>query len=89
MPPTNHWWYWLGSWDVTTRSGTHPRYRIFQDVSVTKGRVKGSKELEADLETGRVSHHRGTLTIKSAAVDDGRQIREYLYLSDHPKSGHT
>ena len=85
MPPTSHWWYWLGSWDVTTRSGTHPWYKIFQDVSVTKGRVKGSRELEADLETGRVSHHRGTLTIKSAAVNDGRQIREYLYESDIEK----
>jgi dolichyl-diphosphooligosaccharide--protein glycosyltransferase len=82
MPTTSRWWYWLGSWNVKTRSGTHPKSRIFQDVSVTDNRVKGSRELEVDLETGRVSHRRGTLTLKSAAVDDGRQIRKHLYESD-------
>jgi len=42
---TAYWWYWFGTWDIAASSGTHPRFKPCERITVDKKSIRGSKGL--------------------------------------------
>jgi hypothetical protein len=72
-----YWWFWFGSWDIKSRSGTHPGYELFGNVSVSGTQVTGSGGLVVELGNGLVSYRDQQVRIGSAAINYGLKTRKY------------
>ncbi len=49
---TAYWWYWFGSWDAASRSGTHPQFRPYEQISFDRATVRGAGNLAIDRASG-------------------------------------
>jgi len=49
---TAHWWYWFGTWNTASRSGTHPQFRAHEQISFDRSSIRGAGNLAIDRASG-------------------------------------
>jgi dolichyl-diphosphooligosaccharide--protein glycosyltransferase len=70
MLKTAYWWYWFGTWDVTTGMGRHPRVQLAADVSISGDVVNAPGEWQADMSTGELSAQDFSVSLSSVVRQD-------------------
>lgn len=67
---TAYWWYWLGTWDISTREGVHSRNISFYNINIDNNGASDHKKFFADFEKGEVLLLNDMKLLKSVSIFD-------------------
>ena len=80
MGQTAYWWYWLGTWDASTRTGVHTRFMSFFNVGMDEKGATNHQNFYADFTKGNVLLLRFTKLLKAVSIYDlSGEIRRIQY----------
>lgn len=74
-----YWWFWLGTWNVEAKNGTHPRFRSFLEVLTNGHKLSNGGDLYGSLDDGTMTTPVRTTRVRSAQLIQSKNWKWIIY----------